>query len=152
MYTRRSFLAFAAAAQLVNPLARTMALRGRHGGRQAVVCLPGIQLQTRAGRDVHFHNDLATGRLTILDMRHATGAGTGTPPILLSARQASASRHEDDFYAYSLTRRAAIGNTADLRRYMDWYAAAAGGLVLPALAQDEVEVLRLRFGVYNAGR
>jgi hypothetical protein len=149
MQTRRSFLAFAAVAQLVNPPARAMAL---HRGRPPVLRLPEVLLQTHAGRDIHFHNDLATGRLSILDLRYAAGPAAGMPgaDILRGARQAAGSRQGNDFYTYSLTRQAAIGNAAELQRYMDWYG-VAGGLALPAAARDEIALLRLRFGVIQSG-
>jgi hypothetical protein len=150
MHTRKSFLAFAAVAQLVGPPAGAIA---RHRRRPPVLRLPEVLLQSHAGRDIHFHNDLATGRLSILDLRHAAGPAAGMPgaDILRGARQVAGSRHGHDFYTYSLTRQAAIGNAADLQRYMDWYGAAAG-LALPAAARDDIELLRLRFGVYTSGR
>jgi hypothetical protein len=151
MLTQRSFLAFAAAAQLAGPLAGPMAVRGKHQGGRSRVRLPELQLRTGEGRDIHFHNDLATGQLSILDLRYAAGPAIGMAgaAIVQGARQAAGSRDAHDFYLYSVTRQAAFDKAADLQRYMDWYAAAAGG-TLPAAAQH-VEVLRLRFGVYEGG-
>lgn len=149
MQTRRSFLAFAAVAQLMSPHAGAMA---QHRSRAPVPRLPEVLLRTHAGRDIHFHNDLATGRLSVLDLRYAAGSAAGMPgaDILHAVVRAAGSRQGNDFYTYSLTRHAAIGNATDLQRYMDWYG-AAGGLALPAAARDEIALLRLRFGVYRSG-
>jgi len=146
MQTHKSFLAFAAVAQLVNPPAGAMSVRRR---RPPALHLSDVLLQAEAGRDIHFHNDLSTGRLSILDLRYAAAPAAGMPAadILRGARQAAGGRHGHEMYMYSLTRQVAIGNAAELRRYMDWYG-AGGGLSLPAAARDGIELLRLRFGVY----
>jgi hypothetical protein len=148
MHTLRSFLAFAAMAQLASPLAQARPLP-----RQLPVLRhPEAVLQLHPGRDVHFHNDLATGQLTILDLRHAVGPAPGAPQadILHGARRAAGGRDAHDFYLYALTRQAAFDKAADLERYMAWYG-GAGGLVLPTCARQDVELLRLRFGACKAG-
>ena len=145
MHTRKSFLALAAMAQLATPVAGAV---GHPRSRPPLLRLSETRLQLHPGRDVHFHNDLATGRLTILDLRHAAGlaAGMSAADILRAARLAAGSSHPQAFYLYSLTRQAAFEQAADLERYMAWYG-AAGGLAPPACARQEVEALRLRFGV-----
>ena len=145
MQTRKSFLAFAAIAQFSSPLAQV----AEPARRRPLLLHPATAvLQPDPGRDVHFHNDLATGRLTILDLRHGAGLAAGMPQadILRAARRAAGSTDARDFYLYSLTRQAAFDKAADLERYMEWYR-AAGALVLPACARQEVELLRLRLGV-----
>lgn len=146
MYTRRSFLAFAAAAQLISPAMRAAAAPAEPARRLAVPRLDRVLLQVHPGRDVHFHNDLAAGRLTILDMRHDAAPG----PLLAGAMRAAGSRGAHDFYMYSLTRQPAIRDDTELRRYMEWYGAAMGGGLPPAAL--EAELLRLRFGVIDGDR
>lgn len=145
MHTRRSFLALAAMAQLAGPHAKGSAYPR---SQPLVLRSPETLLQLHPGRDVHFHNDPATGRLTILDLHHAAGLAAGRlqADILRGARAAAGGGEARDFYLYSLTRQAAFGKAADLECYMEWYG-ATGGLVLPTCARQEVELLRLRFGV-----
>ena len=149
MQTRKSFLAFAAIAQLSSPIAEAAEPARR---RPPVLQLSTAVLQPHPGRDVHFHNDLATGQLTILDLRHGAGLAAGMPQadILRAARRAAGGGDPHASYVYSLTRQAAFDKAADLERYMEWYG-AAGGLVLPTCARQEVELLRLRFGVCRSG-
>lgn len=136
MYTCRSFLAFAAAAQVINPSVGAVVAPGA-AKRMVAERLPRVLLQAHPGRDVHFFNDRSTGQLSILDLhvqpraQVPDGAGDQLPV---------------DLYQYSLTRQPAIRDDAELRRYMAWYGAAAGAARPPAAASG-VELLRLRFGV-----
>ena len=141
MHTHRSFLAFAAAAQIISPLAGAIVGPGA-AKRMVAERLPGVLLQTQRGRDIHFFNDCSTGQLAILDLRFDVESGAdGTAAAVLRER-----RPGHDAYMYSLTRQASIRNEGDLRRYMEWYGAAAGADRPPAAACG-VELLRLRFGV-----
>jgi hypothetical protein len=136
MHTRRSFLAFAAAAQVIGPVARAMQVRD---ARAMAARLPAVLLQTRPGRDVYFCNDPMSGRLAILNLQYADNALLGLPP----ARQVPGLGTREA-YLYSLTLQPAIGNPTDLRRWMERY--ASGG-AWPA--PEEVELVRLRLGMYN---
>ncbi len=133
MHTRRSFLAFAAAAQLVSPLARAMQVRD---SRPMVARLPGVLLQTHAGRDVYFCNDLVSGRLAILNLQYAHCANLQLPP----APDGQAA------YLYSLTLQRAIDRPADLRRLMEAYG-SGGASPFVSGAPEAFELVRLRLGM-----
>ena len=113
MLTHRSFLAFAAAAQLLSPVARAMQLRD---GRPTAQRLPKVNLQTHAGRDVYFCNDPMSGRLAILNLQYAD-----TDRLCLPPARRSPGGGEDQAYLYSLTLQPAVGNPVALRRYMERY-------------------------------
>ena len=136
MQTRRSFLAFAAAAQLLNPATRAMP----SVDRKQLVARLRPKLQTHVGRDVYFCNDLASGRLAILNLQYADSTSLCLPPARhLPGAGAS------DAYLYSLTLQPAITSPARLRRYMEAYAkgdAWPGADGMP----DEFTLLRLRLG------
>jgi len=142
MLTHRSFLAFAAAAQLLGPVARAMQLRD---GRPIARRLPKVNLQTHAGRDVYFCNDPMSEQLAILNLQYADSDTLCLPPARCSpvcgAGQA---------YLYSLTLQPAVGNPVALRRYMERYGT---GRAWPDLdgAPHEIELVRLRLGVYSGG-
>ncbi|MFC5480747.1 hypothetical protein [Massilia suwonensis] len=150
MYTRRTFLAFAAAAQLVSPNVRAAAVPPGAAGRLALARLPTVLPLAYPGRDIHFHNDLAAGRLAILDLRYDLDRALGPASLLDGARRAAGSRQAGDFYAYALTMQPAIRDEEALRRYMEWYGATGRG-ELPPAARD-IELLRLRFGVLTGER
>lgn len=150
MYTRRTFLAFAAAAQLVSPGVRAATAPPGAAGRLALARLPIVLPQAHPGRDIHFCNDLAAGRLAILDLRYDLDHGAGPASVLDGARRAAGSRLARDFYVYALSTQPAIRDEDALRRYMEWYGAAAAGELPPAAR--EVELLRLRFGVLTGER
>lgn len=138
MHTRRSFLAFAAAAQLISPLARAMPVRDP---RAIVARLPKVLLQTHAGRDVYFCNDLASGRLAVLNLQYADTASLQLPPARhLPGADANAA------YLYSLTLQRALGSPADLRRLMDAYG-SNGALPFASGAPEAFELVRLRMGM-----
>ena len=140
MQTRRSFLAFAAAAQLLSPIARAMQVRDC---RPAVARLPAVLLQTHAGRDVYFCNDLMAGRLAVLNLQYGDSASLRLPP----ARQSpGAGLHEP--YLYSLTLQPAIRSATDLRRYMERYGTADAWPFVNA-TPDAFALLRLRLGMYT---
>ncbi|MDB5793246.1 MAG: SCO2-like protein [Massilia sp.] len=138
MHTRRSFLAFAAAAQLISPLVRAMPVRAP---RAMVARLPPVVLQTHAGRDVHFCNDLVSGRLLILNLQYADSANLLLPPAWPSP---GAGLHAA--YLYCLTLQPAIGRPADLHRHMDAYG-TGGAWPLVSGAHGEVELVRIRLGM-----
>lgn len=140
MHTRRSFLAFAAAAQLVSPLVRAMPVRdcGPMAAR-----LPQVLLQEHAGRDVYFCNDPMSGRLAILNLQYADSTSLRLPP----ARQPSAAGVREA-YLYSLTLQPAIGNPAALRRYMEAYG-ASGAWPFAEGVPEALELVRLRLGSYS---
>jgi hypothetical protein len=140
MLTQRSFLAFAAAAQLLSPVARAMQVRD---GRPMSARLSRVTQQTHAGRDVYFCNDLMSGRLAILNLQYANSDNLFLPP----ARQ-SPGGGVDQAYLYSLTLQPAIRNPADLRRFMERYGT---GSAWPEVggAQHGIELVRLRLGMYN---
>jgi protein SCO1 len=125
MQTRRSFLAFAAAAQLAGP--RTAPSRP----------LPRLLLQTHGGCDVHFCTDLVPGRLVVLSMVCEHGAAIGAPR----------GRGRDAFM-YALTQQRAISRPAELRRFMDEYGDGEGWRFLSG-TPGEVELLRFRLGLYQ---
>ncbi|MFC4933228.1 SCO family protein [Massilia sp. GCM10023247] len=145
MHTRRSFLAMAAIAPLVNPLAQARAGRGPRPTR-----LPEVLLQTHEGRDVHFYTDLVKDRLVVLNMMYANCANICPPNTasLLRVQQALGSRIGRDVFMYSLTLQPAIDKPADLRRYMDQYGVRGGWTFLTGEPR-EVELLRLTLGFYN---
>jgi len=128
MQTRRSFLAFAAAAQLAGPRAVRPAASGP---------LPKLLLQTHGGCDVHFCTDLVPGRLVVLNMVYENGAPIGVP----------AGRRRDAFM-YALTQQKAIRRPAELRRFMDEYGDGDGWRFLTG-TPGEVELLRFRLGLYQ---
>ena len=142
MLTHRSFLAFAAAAQLLSPVARAMQVRD---GRPIARRLPKVDVQIHVGRDVYFCNDPMSGRLAILNLQYADSDTLCLPP----ARR-SPTGGEDQAYLYSLTLQPAVGNPVALRRYMDRYGT---GRAWPDLggAPLEIELVRLRLGMYNGG-
>jgi len=142
MLTHRSFLAFAAAAQLLSPVARAMQVRD---GRPMAQRLPKVNLQVLSGRDVYFCNDPMSGRLAILNLQYADTDSLCLPP----ARRSSGAG-EDQAYLYSLTLQPALGNDVALRRYMERY--GTGG-AWPGLdgAPHEIELVRLRLGMYSGG-
>ena len=128
MQTRRSFLAFAAAAQLAVPrAARPAASRP----------LPKLLLQTHGGGDVHFCTDLVPGRLVVLNMVCENGAAICAPR--------GGGR---DVFMYALTQQRAINRPADLRRFMDEYGDGEGWRFLSG-TPGEVELLRFRLGLYQ---
>ena len=139
MQTHRSFLAFAAAAQLISPIARAMAVRDC---RPLVARLPKVMLQTHAGRDVYFCNDLMSGRLAILNLQYADSSTLRLPP----ARQSPGGLHEP--YLYSLSLQPAVGSAAGLRRLMERF---GPGDAWPSVngTPEEFELVRLRLGMYN---
>ena len=140
MLTHRSFLAFAAAAQLLSPVVQAMQLRD---GRPMAERLPKVKLQTHAGRDVYFCNDPMSGRLAILNLQYGDSDKLCLPP----ARQLpDGSVHQA--YLYSLTLQPAIRDPVDLRRYMERYGT---GDAWPAVsgAPHEIELVRLRLGMYH---
>ena len=130
MHTRRSFLAFAAAAQLISPIARAMPVLD---SRPMAARLPKVMLQTHAGRDVYFCNDLVSGRLAILNLQYADSSSVQLPPARhLSGAGANAA------YLYSLSLQRAIANPADLRRYMEAYGTGAAWF-LPSVRSHHIE-------------
>lgn len=135
MHTRRSFLAFAAAAQLLSPIARAMQVRDC---RPLVARFPQIMLQTHEGRDVYFCNDRMAGRLAILNLQYADSASLRLPPRV----------GEQEAYLYSLTLQPAVANRADLRRYMEAYRKGTASPFLNG-TPEEFELLRLRRGIYT---
>lgn len=140
MHSRRSFLAFAAAAQLLGPLARAMPVRDCG---PVVARLPQVLLQEHAGRDVYFCNDPMSGRLAILNLQYADSTSLRLPP----ARQPTgAGVHEA--YLYSLTMQRSPGSPAALRRYMDALG-KSGGWPPEGGGPQELELLRLRMGMYT---
>lgn len=140
MHTHRSFLAFAAAAQLLSPLARAMPVRNC---RPVVARLPEVLLQTHSGRDVYFCNDRMSGRLAVLNLQYADSANLHLPP----ARQSPGAGLQQP-YLYSLSVQPAVGDAADLRRYMERY---GSGDAWPFVngTPEEFTLLRLRLGMYN---
>lgn len=150
MHTRRTFLAMAAAAPLVGPLAQAASARPRRPLGAQPERLPNVRLQTHAGRDVHFYNDLVKGRLVVLNMMYANCANICPPNTanLLRVREALGERIGREVYMYSLTLQPAIDKPADLRRYMDKYGIDDGWTFLTGAPRD-VELLRLRLGFYN---
>jgi protein SCO1/2 len=130
MQTRRSFLAFAAAAQLAGPRAARPA---------AARPLPRLLLQTHGACDVHFCTDLVPGRLVVLSMVCEHGAAICAPRG--SGR---------DAFMYALTEQRAISRPADLRRFMDAYGDGEGWRFLRR-RPGEVELLRFRLGLYQGG-
>lgn len=140
MYTRRSFLAFAAAAQAIGPLARAVPV---HNTGPLVARLPEVLVKSHAGRDVYFCNDPVSGRLAILNLQYADSTGLQLPP---PRRQPGMEAGEA--YLYSLTRQRAIAGQADLRRYMDAYG-RGGAWPFADGAPEDVELVRLRLGIYN---
>ena len=100
-------------------------------------------VQTRAGRDLYFYNDLMSGRLAILNLQHADCATLSLP----SVRQVP-DAGMDKAYLYSLSLQPAIRSPVDLRRYME---AFGTGAVWPIVsgAPHEIELVRLRLGMYS---
>ncbi|MGJ9420582.1 hypothetical protein ACHAC9_22935 [Massilia sp. CMS3.1] len=140
MHTHRSFLAFAAAAQLLSPLARAMPVRN---SRPMVARLPEVLLQTHAGRDVYFCNDPMSGRLAVLNLQYGDSANLRLPP----ARQSpGAGLHAP--YLYSLSMQPAIGNAVELRRYMERYGTGDAWPFVNG-TPEEFTLLRLRLGMYT---
>lgn len=141
MLTQRSFLAFAAAAQLLSPAARAMQVRDT----QAIVArLPQVNAQTHAGRDVYFCNDPVSGRLGILNLQY-----TDSDSLLLpQARWVRGGVARP--YLYSLTLHAGFNDPAALRRYMERYAMGNPWLDANGLPH-EIELGRLRLGMYIEG-
>lgn len=138
MHTRRSFLAFAAAAQVLAPVVRALPLRDP---RAMAARLPKILLQTHAGRDVYFCNDAMSGRLAVLNLQYAGSSSLCLPPPrTLSGAGTSSS------YMYSLTLQPAIGSPADLRRYMEAYA-TGGTWTVADCTSAQVALVRLRLGL-----
>jgi protein SCO1/2 len=141
MLTHRSFLAFAAAAQMLSPVARAMQVRD---GRAMGARLPKVKLQTHQGRDVYFCNDPMSGRLAILNLQYGDTDTLCLPPA----------RHSpgggDQAYLYSLTLQPAVGNPVELRRYMERYGTGIGWPDLNG-APHEIELVRLRLGMYTGG-
>lgn len=150
MYTRRSFLAMAAAAPLVSPMARAANARAGWARRPSPNLLPNVLLQTHEGRDVHFYNDLVKGRLVVLNMMYANCANICPPNTasLMRVQEALGGRVGRDVFMYSLTLQPAIDKPADLRRYMDKYGVGSGWTFLTGEPRN-VELLRLRLGFYN---
>jgi protein SCO1/2 len=142
MLTHRSFLAFAAAAQLLSPVARAMQVRD---GRPMAQRLPKVSLQTHAGRDIYFCNDPMSGRLAILNLQYAD-----TDTLCLPPARRSPAGGEEQAYLYSLTLQPAVNDPVALRRYMERYGT---GSAWPGLAgaPHEIELVRLRLGMYSGG-
>jgi len=142
MLTHRSFLAFAAAAQMLSPLTRAMQLRDV---RPIVQRLPRANLQTHAGRDVYFCNDPMSGRLAILNLQYADTDNLCLPP----ARRSPAGG-EGQPYLYAVTLQPAVADPVALRRYMERYGT---GSAWPGLdgAPHDIELVRLRLGMYSGG-
>jgi hypothetical protein len=140
MLTHRSFLAFAAAAQLLSPVVRAMQVRD---GRPLAARLPKVKVQTHAGRDVYFCDDPMSGRLAILNLQYADTDALCLPP----ARPLPDGGGERA-YLYSLTLQPAIGNPVALRRYMERYGTGSGWPDLNG-APHAIELVRLRLGTYR---
>jgi hypothetical protein len=142
MLTHRSFLAFAAAAQLLSPVVRAMQVRD---GRPMAARLPDVKLQTHAGRDIYFCNDPMSGRLAILNLQYAD-----TDILCLPPARRSPGWGAEHAYLYSLTLQPAVGNPVALRRYMERYGT---GSAWPELngAPQAIELVRLRLGMYSGG-
>lgn len=142
MLTQRSFLAFAAAAQLLSPAARAMQVRDT----QAITArLPQVSVQTHAGRDVYFCNDPVSGRLGILNLQYADSDTLLLPPAR-QARGGGVARS----YLYSLTLQPGFNDPAALRRYMERYTSGNPWLDANGLPH-EIELVRLRLGMYIEG-
>ena len=142
MLTHRSFLAFAAAAQLLSPVVQAMQLRD---GRPMAERLPKVKLQTHAGRDIYFCDDPMSGRLAILNLQYADTDALSLPPV-----RRSPDGREVQAYLYSLTLQPAIGNPVALRRFMERYGTAGAWPELNG-APHEIELVRLRLGMYSGG-
>ena len=140
MHTRRSFLAFAAVAQLTGPLARAMPVLD---SGPVLARLPPVLLQTHAGRDVYFCNDLQAGRLAVLNLQYGDSANLRLPP----ARHSPGAGMQEA-YLYSLTLQPAIANPAALRRYLEAYGTGCAW-PFPGGAPEEFELVRLRLGSYS---
>ena len=140
MHTPRSFLAFAAAAQVLSPIARSMPVRD---SRPMVARLPEVLLRTHAGRDVYFCNDLMSDRLAVLNLQYADSANLLLPP---ARRSPGGVVHAP--YLYSLSLQPAIRSAADLRRFMERYGSADAAPFLNG-TPEEVTLLRLRLGMYH---
>lgn len=143
MFTQRSFLAMAAAAQLLSPVVRAMQVRD---GRPMAARLPKVTLHTHAGRDIYFCNDPVSDRLAILNLQYAD-----TDILCLPPARRSPAWGVEQAYLYSLTLQPAIGNPVALRRYMERYGT---GSAWPALsgAPQEIELVRLRLGMYRGSK
>jgi protein SCO1/2 len=140
MLTHRSFLAFAAAAQLLSPVVRAMQVRD---GRPMAARLPKVKLQTHVGRDVYFCDDPMSGRLAILNLQYADSDILCLPP-----ERHSPNREGEQAYLYSLTLQPAIGDPVALRRYMERYGTRSAWPNLDGVAH-EIELVRLRLGMYK---
>lgn len=141
MLTQRSFLAFAAAAQLLSPVVRAMQVRD---AQVIAARLPQVSVQTHAGRDVYFCNDPVSGRLGILNLQYADSDSLLLPP----ARQARGGVARP--YLHSLTLQPGFGDPAALHRYMERYAMGHPWLDANGASQ-EIELVRLRLGMYIEG-
>jgi protein SCO1/2 len=142
MLTHRSFLAFAAAAQLLSPVARAMQVRD---GRPIARRLPKVDVQIHVGRDVYFCNDPMSGRLAILNLQYADSDTLCLPP----ARRSPGGGAEQA-YLYCLTLQPAVGDPVALRRYMERYGTGSAWPDLDG-APHEIALVRLRLGMYSGG-